>query len=293
MFNRILVPLDGSNLAELALPYAEELAGALSSEVDLVEVCEHKDSQHRHMHQLYIEKMAELVRNRIKEVGPIVKVKPVVLDGESAAEIIGYAEKNSIRLIIMATHGRSGIMRWAMGSVANKVLHRISMPMLLIRAKAPILKEGKGEMFSKIVIPLDGSNTSEVVLPYVRELTEKLKSEVILFQAIALGQHVHTIGGLDYVRFTEQQVESMKTEAKRYLEKVSSKLMDTKATIRSEVKVGDAAQEIIKFTDEIHACLVAISTHGRSGIRQWILGSVTNKVLQSGNAHVLLVRVRG
>lgn len=293
MFNRVLVPLDGSKLAELALPYAEELAGAFNSEVTLVEVCEQNESQYRHMQQLYIEKVAELVRKHIKEVGPTVKVKPVVLDGKPAAEIIDYTEKSDTSLIIMATHGRSGIMFWATGSVANKVLHEIRIPILLIRAKAPALKEGKRGLFSKILVPLDGSAKGETILAHVTGLTKELKSEVTLFQTIAPGKHVHTIGGLNYVRFAEQHIESTKANVQKYLKEVGRRFKDTKATVKYELKVGDPAAEIIKFADETGASLVAISTHGHSGIERWTFGSVTHKLLHSGNTHVLLARAQG
>ena len=287
MYKRILVPLDGSKLAELALTPAEELAGTFNSELVLVSVCEPVEDQYRHMHQLYIEKIAEVIKSRI-ESKTSVKVKSVVLLGEPAEEIINHAEKNEISLIIMVTHGRSSIMHWAMGSIASKVLQRVSMPLLLIRARAPYL-EAEG-LFDRILVPLDGSDAGEAALPYVKELTERLKSEVILLEVVAPGQHVHTVGGLDYVLFTEQHMESLKADVKQYLEKIGGRLAGTKATIRCEVKTGDAAQEIIRFADETNTRLVAISTRGRSGIRQWIFGSVAHKILQAGNTPVLVVR---
>jgi len=290
MFERILVPLDGSRLAETALPYAEELAGAFNSEVILIGVCEPAEEQYHHMHQLYIEKMAELVKSHIKG-GTRVKVKSVSLVGELAQEIIDYAEESSISLVVMTTHGRSGIMPWAMGSIANRVLPRIKIPILLIRAEVPSSKVGEGGGFSRILVTLDGSEAGEAALLYVRELAEKLSSEVILLQVVAPGQHVYTVGGLDYVVFTDQQVESMKTQAKQYLEKVTKKL--TGISVSSEVRVGDAAREIIRFADETNTSLVAISSHGRSGIKQWIFGSVTHKILQAGNMSVLLVKAPG
>ncbi|MFC1958753.1 universal stress protein, partial [Chloroflexota bacterium] len=276
----------------------ETLAGALNSEVDLVNVCEPKEGEYRNMHQLYIEKMAEQVRNHIKayptrEASLAVRVKPVILDGDPAAEIIEYAEKNDISLVVMVSHGRSGIMPWAMGSTAVKVIQRISKPVLFIRASALSPKVSGGEMFSKILIPFDGSENGEAALPYVKELTKKLESEITLLQVVAPGQHVHTIGGLDYILFSEQQVETMKAEAKRYLEKVGKKLADTKATIRPEVKTGNAAQEIIKFADETTTSLVAISTHGHSSAGRWTSGSVAHKVLQRGHIHLLLVPAPG
>lgn len=293
MYERILVPLDGSKLAELALPCAEELAGVFNSEVVLIGICEPEESPYSHMCQLYIEKIAEVVGNRIKKVSSMVIVRPVALDGRPAEGIIDYTEKNNVSLIIMASHGRSGIMSWTLGSVANKVLQRTGTPILLIRAKASHLEAGAQGLFNRILVPLDGSDVGEVVLPHVRQLTEKLESEVVLLQVVAPGQHVHTIGGLDYVRFAEQQIESMKAEAKEYLQKVSKRLAGTKGMVRSEVRVGDTAHEIIKFADEANIRLVTISSHGRSGIRQWISGSVTHKILHAGNTPLLLVKALG
>lgn len=296
MFKRILVPLDGSELGELALPYAEELAGVFNSQVDLVYVCEPEESEYRHMHELYVEKMAQQVSSHIKdhytgEAGPAARVKPVVLDGDPAAQIVDYAEKNDISLVVMASHGRSGIMPWSMGSTAITVIQRISRPVLFIRANIPRRKARRRRRFSKILVPLDGSKNGEAALPYVQGLASKLKSEVTLLQVVEPGKRVYTVGGLDYIPFPEEELEHLKTEALQYLEEVSQKLTNTKATIRSKVKVGHAAQEIINFADETNTRLVAISTHGRSGVKRWISGSVAYKVLQAGHTPVLLVRI--
>jgi len=291
MLNKILVPLDGSELGELALPYAEELARVLGSEVVLIFVCDTAQCRYRHEHQVYVEKMAQQVREYIEEKSSEVTVKPVVLDGHPAATIIDYAEKNDTGLIVMATHGRSGIMSWAMGSVAHKILHAVDMPVLLIRARIPAPAGGKeGQMLDRVLVPLDGSESGEAALPYVRELAEKLKLELILLQVIAPGQHVHTVGGLSYFLFPEEEVEKTKESAQRYLEGVSRRFAGTRATVRSELRLGDPATEIIKFAAEADARLVAMASHGHSGIERWALGSVTHKVLHSGNRPLLLVR---
>jgi|TARA_B100000315_G_C14488301_1_gene546290 nucleotide-binding universal stress UspA family protein len=145
-------------------------------------------------------------------------------------------------------------------------------------------------MSSKILVSLDSSDIGETVLPHVLELAKGLKLGVTIFQVIAPGIHVHTTGGLDYIHFTEQQIASTKASAKQYLEEVSKKFKETKATVRFELKFGDPAEEIIKFASETDTHLVAMSTHGHSSIGRWTFGSITHKVLHSGNAHVLLVR---
>jgi len=293
MFKQILIPLDGSRFAELALPYAEELATALNSEVTLLFVCDTPHCQQRYEHQVYIEKTAELVRQHIGEERPKTSVKPVVLEGHAAAEIVSYATSNDISLVIMGTHGCSGLLCWAMGSTADKVVDRASTPILLIRASEPAPEPRREEIFNRILLPLDGSEAGEATLPYIKELTENLDSEVILFQVVAEGKHVHTIGGLDHVRFDEHEIDRAKARAAEYLEQVAAKMGTTKATVRYELKVGDPAEAIIRLAGEMGTCLVAMSTHGYSGIERWVFGSVTHRVLHHGNTPLLLVRAPG
>jgi len=287
MWEKILVPLDGSNLAELALPYAEELAAAFNSEVFLVYVSEPVEDQYRHMHQRYIEDVAGQIRKRIK------KVSPLVLSGKPAREIIGYAEQNGVGLIIMASHGRSGITPWSTGGVADKVLHVTKIPLLLIKVAKPRQRKPGKRLINSILLPLDGSKAGEAAVRYVGELMDRLEVEVILFGVVPAGQHIRTVGGLDYILFPEQHLESVKTEAREYLNKAYRRLKRRKGEVRVELRVGDIAQEIIKFAEESDVGLIAISSHGHSGIEKWVFGSIANKVLQASNAPVLLVRALG
>ena len=288
MWERILVPLDGSNLAELAIPYAEELAVAFNSEVILLYVSESRESQYRHMYQLYIKEVAGQVRERIKKRA---QVRTIVLAGEPAEGIINYVQRRKVGLIIMASHGRSGITAWAVGSVANKVLHATTVPVLLIKvAKLPRKVAGK-QLLNRILLPLDGSEAGEAAVSYVQELSKRLESEVILVGVVPTGEHVRTIGGLDYILFPEQDLELVKAEAREYLDKVYQRLTGGKGTVRVTLKVGgDVAQEIIKFAKRANASLIAISSHGRSGIEKWVFGSIASKVVEASKTPILLVR---
>jgi nucleotide-binding universal stress UspA family protein len=287
MWEKILVTLDGSDLAELALPYAEELAAAFGSEVLLLYVSEPAESQYRHMHQLYIEDVAGQLKGGVK------KVTPVILDGTPAKEIIDYAEKNKVSLIIMASHGRSGIMPWAAGSVANKVLHSASMPLLLVRAARPP-KRAKGKhILNRVLLPLDGSEAGEAAMPYVQELMNRLGAEAILFGVVPPGKHIRTVGGLDYVLYPEQDLKQVKTEAREYLDKVYQQLKGEKGRVRVELKAGDIAREIIDYAKRTRASLIAISSHGHSGIAKWVFGSIAHKIVQASDVPVLVVRATG
>ncbi len=296
MYERILVPLDGSQLAEVVLPYAEELAGRLGSEVTLLSVSESDETDRYHEALTYIMRMVEPTkqgaeRNLGKLVAKEVKVDSRTLVGHPADEIVDYAGKADIGLIVMATHGRSGIKRLALGSVAEKVVRTAKQPVALIRAKGarPDVRE-KG-ILNKALVPLDGSKESEAAIPYIEELASRLKGEVVLFQVLAPTHYVSAGETATQVPYTVEEMKPLKVSAGDYLKKVAGRLEGKGITTRSEVRVGSAAEEIIKLADELYVDMVAMSTHGRSGVSRWAFGSVADKVLHAGNTPLLLVRV--
>jgi len=138
MYEKILVPLDGSELAEIALPYAEEMAVRLGSEITLFSVSETAEAPEYHKHQVYLDGVADSTKRGAKRYlempKGVIKVEQAIAVGQPAEEIVDYAEKQGISLIIMATHGRSGIGRWTLGSVAEKVVRAGTTPVLLVRA---------------------------------------------------------------------------------------------------------------------------------------------------------------
>lgn len=296
MYDKILVPLDGSDLAEIALPYAEELAGALGCEITLIHVSESADEKYENMHQLYIEKIVEATRQgaercRNNKRTKKIEVSSVHLTGHVAEQIVDYADKENIGLIVMTTHGRSGISRWLLGNVAAKVVRATKRPVALIRAK-DILPEACAERkFNKVLVPLDGSKASEVVIPHVSELASKLKTEVVLFQVVAPSYFVYAIPGEAVLQpHSPEDLQNMIEHSKFYLDKVSAEFRDKGIETTSEVGIGGPAEEIIRVADEMQVDMVIMSTHGHSSISLWAFGSNADKVLHAGNTPVLLVR---
>jgi len=150
-------------------------------------------------------------------------------------------------------------------------------------------------MRERILVPLDGSKVGEAALPYVEDLVPKFlpepKVEVTLIQVLSSLSHYVVAGEASArVPYTEEEIEQMKKQAMRYLRKAAEGLKKKGATARVRVTVGDAAGEIIKAADEINADIIAMSTHGRSGLSRWAFGSVTDKVLRGGHKPVLVVR---
>jgi nucleotide-binding universal stress UspA family protein len=288
MFRKILVPLDGSRLSEQVLPHAAALAQAFGSDVIVVGVCEPEESEQRHACEANIYSLSDRFK-RYLGTDASVAVEEVVLLGKPAQEIIRYAESNDVTLIVMASHGRSGLAPWSLGSTVDHVIRRLRYPMLVVRAKEIPEDAGGVGLFRRILTPLDGSERGEAVLPYVQVLTNKLGAEVVLFQAVAHGKHVHSVGGLDYVRFEDHEVGAMRERAREYLAGIRDRISETGDRIRVEVRDGSPATEIVNYADEADCPLVAMSTHGHSFLERWVYGSNTYKVLQASSKSVLLV----
>lgn len=292
MYEKILVPLDGSELAEVAIPYTEELAGALNSEIIMLLVSESEEDKLYHIHQSYIEKMVDDARQRARRRRrKSARVESVHLVGHAAEQIVDYADREKIGMIVMATHGRSGIRRWFVGEVASKVVRATDRPVALIRAKDATSIGSKKRLLRRVLVPLDGSKTSEAIIPDISGLALKLRTEVVLYWVVAYAHFIYAIPG-DVVEkpLSPKEMEKLIAKANEYLETVSAKLKDKGINVRYEVGFGHAAEQIISFADEIRADLVAMSTHGHSGVSRWALGSTTDKVIHAGNTPVLIVR---
>ena len=298
MFGKILVPLDGSNLAEVVLPYAEELASRLGYEIVLVNVRTPAEDPYHPILQSYLESMVQKTKSNVhaclaKTRGRTTKAESVIvgsgiLVGHPAEGIIDYADKENVDLIVMSTHGRTGVRRWALGSVADKVVRAYERPVLLVRTNVDVCQRIK---LTNILVPLDGSPQSEAVLPYIENLAAKLKTKIILLHIIAQPYLVYAgTEGVVAVPYTKEELKMKKTSVKDYLEKLRRSLGEKGIRTSTRIIVGEPAEEIIKYAKEINADIVAMSTHGRSGLSRWEHGSVADKVLHAGDAPLLLVR---
>ena len=186
MFERILLPLDGSELAEMAIPYAEELASSFSSEITLYHVYRHEHKHQEHMHQTYLDRLADVVKqidrqDEAKNIG--IKVTTVVEAGEPPQNICNLVDKNKIDLIIMTAVSASGLKIGKMlGSVTDHLCRTVPIPVLLIRPQDIQRIESKKRLINRILIPQDGSELSKLALPVGEELAARLKVPITLFQ---------------------------------------------------------------------------------------------------------------
>jgi nucleotide-binding universal stress UspA family protein len=219
-----------------------------------------------------------------------VNVKCAVEKGRSHEIIIEKAAADKGTLVAMATHGRSGINRWLLGSVTEKVLRSTTSPLLLVRAAEEAKTEGQ-EIFKSIVVPLDGSELAESVLPTVAALANESKLEVILLRAYSMPYNAYASGEGYYAINYEEIITAMRDETVAYLENKTAALKTLGvARISYLARDGAAADEIISVGRNTSGNLIAMCTHGRSGLTRWALGSVTETVVRHSGDPVLVLR---
>jgi nucleotide-binding universal stress UspA family protein len=298
MFTKLLVPLDGSKTAEKALPYARYLAQdknvvvELLAAVDVANMASHMSAERA----LHVDTMVEdAVRASEKYLQAIAgtftaaKIKTAVETGRPEEVIVEKAAAEEDTLITMATHGRSGMNRWLLGSVAEKVLRGATGPVLLIRAREGSRSED-GPPPKSLIVPLDGSDLAERVLPKAMEFAKQKNLEIVLIRAYHIPTTAYA-GVEGYALPMDDLLKSMREEACEYLEK---KVADVNklgiAKVSFTAREGLPADEVISFAKNLPRGLIAMSTHGRSGVRRWVLGSVTETVVRHSENPVLVIR---
>ena len=281
MYKRILVPLDGSHLAEQVLPYVCWMARSLSLPVELLRVfstvSEHlADPIHGRSLDVVTAGIRDEATDYLNQVirtmdGLSAPITCAAHEGLAAPWIVDHADKEPGTIVAMSTHGRSGISRWLLGSVTDKVLRTSSSALLVVRPREAEAAPANPEIKS-IIAPLDGSELAEQSLPHVAALAKGLDLNVLLVRVAP----------------------SEKGECTGYLTDVREKLrLQGVASVESRLLQGHAAETILDMAHGTDASLVAMTTHGRSGIGRWMLGSVTDRVVRHSGGPVLVIRSSG
>ena len=297
MFRKMLVPLDASELSEVTFNYAKELAGRFAGlEVVLLHVCSNKNTVA--MHRDYIEHSADKIRAEAQKSSGNrnIKIRGELLTGTPADEILRFAEENGIDLILMASHGRSGLNRWAMGSVAYKVLREANVPVLLVRAgiEDAIILDQLPER--RMLVALDGTKSAEAIIPQVEALARQWGIDAVqiilirICEPATLSSDYPSDLGVSWEAHVEQENLKCKLVAGSYLANIEKRFREAGFKVRSELPLGDPAQEIIASSVKNRANLIAMVIHGRSGISRWAYGNTAEEVMIGARTPILLVR---
>jgi len=292
MITRVLVPLDGSQLAEFVIPYVEAIARASGAGIVLLaavgEPRRWGDSApvdlkgETHCARTYLETVAGRLHEDLRS-----KAEMEVTSKPAAKAIIDFAAAIHADLIAMTTHGRSGVARWVLGSVAAKVLHAAETPLLLVRPPSDSSVTAPARI-EKILVPLDGSAVSLAALPFAEELARALGASLFLFHAVV--PPVLAYPGAEMIALDARVLKSLEEGGRNFVTAAAAAATARGIKAEAAVSIGNAVDAIVAAAQDQAAGLIVMSTHGRSGAGRMVLGSVADAVVRRSSLPVVLVR---
>ena len=318
MFRHIVIPLDGSPRAEAALPVAARLARASGGQLTLLRVV--PPPIELDMHMMPLAKTTELsldeeiagandyiARLASSEGLKGINIRSEILTGPAAKTILLFAHLHQVDLIAMCSHGSTGLKRWVLGSVSEKVVRHSPIPVLVLHEDGPKLATAHEAPTHplRLLVPLDGSAFAEAALtPAVRLCTGLAAPEhgalhlALVLRPVSVPEEEHE----HVARIKDQAI----ADAKTYLQTITERLQQSEAassglTVTTSVLVDiDVAGALIRLAEHgealeasetVNGCdTIAIATHGGSSLAYWVMGSVTERILHGSKLPMLIVR---
>ena len=298
MFKKILVPLDGSKIAEAVIPFASEIASRSGAELLFVTAVQHVGVWDATLSLQVLKRESEIAADYLATVerdvaGDGQKVTTQVLDGDAAEAVLAAADEGGVDLIAISTHGRSGVSRWLFGSVATHILERAAVPLLVLRPKEGEDRGAPGPVVKNILVPLDGSEVAKSVLPVVEEFAKTMGASLVLYHSVA---PLSAYPGFESAGAAAlgEAIEGMQWQAQEILNRAAEEVKSHGVEATTVVSLGTAVDGVLSAADELDVDLIAIATHGRSGLGRAVLGSVADGVVRrSADVPCLVIRPKG
>src|SRR5579885_798490 len=318
MFQHILVPLDGSQRAEQAIPIAAQVARASGGSLFFLRVVDtlQELGVYSSLAAIYLQEMLE--KERIEAAAYLeeitaspalvgIKSQSAVFSGSAASLLLHVAQQEDIDLIVLCSHGYTGFKRWALGSVAQKVARYSPIPILLVREQNLKLKERIAQGI-RALVALDGSPFAEAILYPAAHLVAALSTpgqgELHLVQLVETPTIEEEFGFMLDDDFNYRQ--TALRAAGNYLQALRTRLVQDSALPEgvhitwAVEECKDVADALIQMAESGRSLLsqkpsdlIALTTHGRGGLQRWIAGSVTERVLHASTLPLLIVHPRG
>ena len=296
---RILVPLDGSPLAEAALPFGAAIGRATGATIELLHVIEAPALVDLPTAEFIPD--PAVVRNYLRDTAarviPGVEVEVDVRSGDAIEELLGRATIQPETMIVLATRGRGGLSRLILGSVADKIVRLSTVPVGLIRptedgAEAPLA-------IDSVVVALDGSETAELGLATAVDLARAAGAALHLVEVVEpIWTSPYVTSSPELLAVDANQITELEMlaeeDARTYLGATVDRLRAAhpELEVDSQMRVGRAVEEIDRAANEVDADVVVVTSHGRGGLRRLGLGSVTTGLLQVGTHPLIVVPAR-
>jgi len=300
LINHILIPLDGSTLAECVLPHIIAIAPVTNARVTLLHVLQQPqngrgnpavDPVEWHLQKQNSEKYLERIVNQLNDSG-ILGVESIILEGNPANSVIDFAHNNNVDLIALSTHGNSGLSGWNVSSVVQKILLRSYKSILLVRAYLPS-STGKTKIrYKRLFVGMDCSPRSEFVLPFAISLAQFHKSQIILECVVEKPQAINRFPLSDEdTELINKFVERNYQAASHYFKQLATQFSMKDLKLKTHVSIGDNAVAVLHdITEEASVDLMMLAAHGYSGERRWPYGSVTTSFIAYGNTSLIIMQ---
>lgn len=295
MIDHILVPLDGSSLAECVLPHTVAVGRAMDAQVTLLRAVvrdatpgsQAVDPLSWHMRKSEADTYLSEVASQLREEG--LTVKTVLAEGRPPERIIDYAREEGVGLIIISSHGKSGLSRWNINSVVQKVILRAYAPTMIVRAYQPGTEDLTEIRYARLLLPLDGSKRAECTLPWAKSLVEFHESKLLLSHVVNRPEVPRRAPLMEEEKeLVGRLIELNREAAEAYLEDVKSRL-SSEAEVHLLVSDNPAAA-LHKLVDEENVDLVVMAAHGYSGEASWPYGSMALNFLAYGSRPLLMIQ---
>jgi nucleotide-binding universal stress UspA family protein len=289
MFDHILVPLDGSEVAASILPFVGDLAQRLGAKVTLLTVLVPNRRAGDTETEAWAEAQAIVRRQALRLYDAGIDSNTVVAPGQPAEEIARQAGSGDFSLVAIGTRGHSGLRRGVLGSVTDEVVRTSPVPVLVLSPQAIEKATESGFSLASVTVPLDGSELAERILPLAEELAQALTLEVQLLRVISTGSMAY-FAAEGVTMDTSPVEEELEEEANDYLNGIAHQIAERGNTsVWFNVMRGSPALSIIDHLKETSNNLVAVSTHGRSGFGRLLIGSVADSIIRSAGVPVLVI----
>ena len=300
MYKTVILPLDGSLFAELAIGTAVEIARRSGGLLVLTRVHEsyvYEDAGHSRADHQSRRDQEEYLAEAAERIDTQFGIQPgrVLLDGPIATAICRFADNMESPLIVISTHGRTGFSRLWLGSTADEIAHHASVPVLMLRHQESVpLEDSSPHLFKRILVPLDGSDLAESVLEHATALAAAYGARLTLFRVVAPLVAPALLYAAPYLPAPEryEDTDPFRAEAAtNYVTALAARLRheDENLLVDTDVRIAEsAAPAILEAVDAHEADTVVMATHGR-GASRLIVASVADKVIRGGPEAVLIV----
>ncbi len=320
MFNRILVPLDGSPLAEQAIPHAVLFARIFGSRIILLQVLE-PTSYHENPKavdpltwqirkaeaDLYLQGIATRIRKNLgdlpqdkNDTGKS-RVEYAIREGKIAENIVNFAHTDKIDLLVICSHGSGGLSRWNISSITQKVINLIYLPVLLVRAYNHADPDENLGGYRRILLPIDSSRRAEYSLSAGIELargvktSEKSSGESLVKSTLVLAAVIRPPElpipepfPIEIINLTNQLIEVSRLTVYKYLDEMKLRLpVDSETRVVESVSAASAIQNL---ADQEEIDIVVLCAHGYTGQVSWPYGTITRNYIEHGTKPVLVIQ---